>query len=45
MGNVYQCVSRVPTLQSQDPQEIKQNVGNVGENPRLANEDDEDWVI
>jgi hypothetical protein len=45
VGNVYQCVSRVPTLQSQEPREIKQNVGNVGGNPGLENKGDEDVII
>jgi len=45
VDNVHQCVSGVLTLQNQKPQEMKQNVGNVGENQGLENEDDEDLII
>jgi hypothetical protein len=45
VGNVYQRVSGVPTLQNQEPQEITQNVGNVGKNQGLENEDDADLII
>jgi hypothetical protein len=45
VGNVCQHVPGVPTSQKQEPQEITQNVGNVGKNPSLENEDDEDLFI
>ncbi|WP_281278131.1 DUF3987 domain-containing protein [Peribacillus cavernae] len=45
VGNVYQCVPEASTLQNQDRQEIKLNVGNVGENQGLENKDNEDLII
>jgi replicative DNA helicase len=45
VGNVYKGVAGVPTSQGQNPQEIIQNVGNVGENKGGENEDDEDLII
>ncbi|PGR96901.1 hypothetical protein COC61_11020 [Priestia megaterium] len=45
VGTVYQCVSEMPMPQSHEPQKIESNVGNVDENQRLANEDDEDLII
>ncbi len=44
VGNVYKCVPGTPTPQKQETQEFTPNVGNVGKNPRLEN-DDEDLFI
>ncbi|MDQ0880960.1 YfjI family protein [Peribacillus sp. V2I11] len=43
VGNVYQRVPEAPTPQNQKPQEITQNVGNVGKYPGV--EGDEDLII
>ncbi|MDR7239653.1 YfjI family protein [Neobacillus drentensis] len=45
VGNVFKGVAGVPTSQSQKPQEITQNVGNVGEDKGGENEYDEDLFI
>lgn len=45
VGIVCQRVSEIPTPQSHEPQEIKSKAGNVDENQRLANENDEDLII
>lgn len=45
VGNVYQGVHGVPTPQNQEPKEITPDVGNVGKNQVLENEDDEDLII
>ncbi|KIL72342.1 YfjI family protein [Bacillus badius] len=44
VGNVYKCVPGTPTPQKQGTQEFTPNVGNVGKNPRIEN-DDEDLFI
>lgn len=44
VGNVYKCVPGAPMPQKQETQEFTPNVGIVGKNPRLEN-DDEDLFI
>ncbi|WP_371018938.1 YfjI family protein [Pseudalkalibacillus sp. JSM 102089] len=44
-GNVNESVQGGSTQQNQQAQGIKSEVGNVGKNPRIENEDDEDLII
>ncbi|WHY98832.1 YfjI family protein [Peribacillus simplex] len=44
VGNVYKCVPGAPMPQKQETQEFTPNVGIVGKNPRIEN-DDEDLII